>query len=47
MYDGEFGRDYGACTYQQIVEQTPAGRAKFYSCFFYMVGRVIVGYKNV
>jgi hypothetical protein len=49
LYDGEYDRDYGACTYQQIVEQTAAGKAKFYSCLYYLVSKknsplVAVGY---
>ena len=39
LYDGGYDRAYGACTYQQIVEQTSAGKAKFYSCLYYMVGK--------
>ena len=37
LYDGSIDNEYGACTYPQIVEQTPAGVAKFYSCLYYMV----------
>ena len=37
MYDGRIDNAYGACTYLQVVEQTPDGVAKFYSCLYYMV----------